>query len=96
MVGVTPILAKASITLSWGLAKWSRSPLLPFAPLHPHRVEGGRHPYLGALNGPLAEKLHPGVAQVFVAHAGDLRMYNRHRIGRAYMRASATTIPSRA
>ena len=59
------------------------APLLPFAPLHPHRVEGGRHAHPGALIRPLAQKLHAGIAQVLVAHTGDLRMRHRHQIGRA-------------
>ena len=59
------------------------APLLPFAPFHPHRVEGGRHAHPGALIRPLTEKLNASVAQVLVGHSSDLRMDDGDEVGRA-------------
>ena len=83
-MGVTPILTNASIALELRLGKTGLDAhLLPAVQLHAGRVEGRRHAHGGALIGPLVQKLHAGVAQVLVAHAGDLHVGDRNQIGRA-------------
>ena len=53
---------------------------LPVLDIHAGRVEGGQHARLPAAVGHLSQKLQAGLAQVVVAHPGDLHRGDRQHV----------------